>query len=695
LIIVTFAFIGILAFVGLAIDLGWVFVERVRVAQAADAAALAGASELPLEEPARRRAAAYLKDNGYDPEADDVQVIYDAPTQPPDDENYSTTIWIDTAYSRDRGLADTSDRIRVRVRREVFMTFMQFIGFRWVPVEATAQAENINNIDTVIVYDRSGSMQFDTLCFGCWEPVEDAPYPSGIIYPLWWSATPSDVPDHCLDNDTYYKTGDQGDVETGEIYMVIEAEEYSFLSVDYTVPAPLTATHITKAITTPYQTYWVLQRNQYNDFHGVEVGALGRDAVVLDRETGAYLSHHPFAQIGPFLSDGMGVPCTWADLQAGYCRSDFSYLPEGSDAPDGPLPAPRADYDFVAPRAGNYYVWIRGQGGYGDQNSHIFWGLDGSPRGEENGFPEGAAYDGARGDRWEWRRLSAMSGGDAVFLGAGSHTLNLWAGGAGFDVDRIVITTDNVGSLPSDVQTMPPHNGRTGSACDPCDPRFAGRPGGFQGTNYYRPDCVLDQRFDAIYDDQQPIRGALEAAKYFVNRLDPGLDQVGYVPYSDNAEIRNELECLRRLGPDDCTDQVFADTVLWELDRTRTENRTNTAEGMKFGIDVLGIDLANPPPYGRPGSAHVMVLLTDGRPTATPAGGGCGGPEECVEYYAKEARNNGIVVYTIGLGRSADQILLAEVAAITEGQYYPAPETDDLKEIFDELYERIFLRLIR
>ena len=49
LVIVTFAFIGILAFVGLAIDLGWVYVERVRVAQAADAAALAGASELPLD----------------------------------------------------------------------------------------------------------------------------------------------------------------------------------------------------------------------------------------------------------------------------------------------------------------------------------------------------------------------------------------------------------------------------------------------------------------------------------------------------------------------------------------------------------------------------------------------------------------------------------------------------------------------
>jgi hypothetical protein len=304
-------------------------------------------------------------------------------------------------------------------------------------------------------------------------------------------------------------------------------------------------------------------------------------------------------------------------------------------------------------------------------------------------------FDGAVEGAWEWKRLSRNSGGEAIGLPSGSNTLNLWAGGAGFDVDRIVITTDSSEPLPVDLQTMAPHNGRTGSACDPCDPRFAGRPGGFQGPGYYRPDCVLDQWRDAIYDDQQPIRGALEAAKYFVGRLDPGLDQAGYVPYSDSAEIRNQLECLRRLGPDACTEQVIADTVLFELDRTRTQNLTNIAEGMKLGIDVLDIDLEDPPPYGRPGSAHVMVLLTDGRPTTAPEGDSCGGAEECVRYYAGVARNDGIVIYAIGLGRSVDHNLLAEVASTTEGRYYPAPTTDDLKEIFDELYERIFLRLIR
>ena len=714
LVIVTFAFVGILAFVGLAVDLGWVYVERIRVAQAADAAALAGASELPLEEPAYRRALVYLQENGYDHEADDVQVIYNDPSRPPDDDLYISTIWVDTAYSRDGDEPDTSDRIRVRVRRRVFMTFMQFIGFRYVPVEATAQAENINNIDTVIVYDRSGSMQFDTLCFGCWES-SAAQYPSGVIYPLFWSATESDVPDHCLDNNQYDKTGDPDDIQEGEIYIVIEAELYSRLSVAYTRPTtnPL---RITRAITTPYKTYWVMQRNAYNEYYDTDVGAMGWDVDTGATEWngGAYLSHHPFADYR--TTSGLGVVCTWDDVSDGYCRRD---LP--ADA-EGPFPAPRVDYDFTVPREDTYYIWVRGQGGSSTDDRNIFWGRDGQLYGQEGGFPDGAYYDGARGDAWEWRRLGRGergNEGDAVSFITGTHTLNLWAGGPGFDVDRIIITTDSSSSLSPDVRGMPPHDGRTGLACDSCDPRFAGRPGGYQGEGYYRPNCPVDQRYDAIYDDHQPIRGALEAAKYFVSRLDPRLDQVGYVPYSDQAEIRNQLECVRHRGspnldspscnpsacspgaepPCDedcgCFAGVFTNTVLYELDRTRTGNYTNIAHGMKQGIQTLGVEDDSPPPYGRPGSAHVMVLLTDGVANRTPPGDSCGGAEECVRYYAGVARNENIVIYTISLGRSSDRALMTEVANLTQGRSYYAPTTDRLNEIFDELYERIFLRLIR
>jgi hypothetical protein len=684
LVIVTFAFVGILAFVGLAIDLGWVYVERVRVAQAADAAALAGASELPLEGTAHTRALIYLQENGYDyTDASNVQVFIDDRNHEPDPSKH-TNIWIETGHSRDTSLLpnqqlNTADRIHVRVRRDVFMTFMQFIGFRYMSVEATAEAENISNIDTVIVYDKSGSMEFDTLCYGCWEQRLDEQYPSGSIFPLPWSDSTIALADHCATDDRYYE-------RNGEVYVVIEAEEYSRLSADYHAWGY-----------TPYYSFWVLQRNDYNEFWNTQVGAYGRDG------RGAYLSHHPYANY--IDTSGLGVPCTWDDLNNGeYCRRG---LPAG-----GPFPAPRVDYDFYAPRDDYYYFHIRGQGGTFNRDRYVFWGVGGAVRGQESGFSGGPYYDGAASGSWSWHRLSKGEGGnqgDTIWLQAGDHTLNLWAGGAGFDVDRFIISTDS--SLESSDRNLLPNDGRTGWACQECDPRFAGRPGGHEWTEdepYYRPDCNIggnpDQRNDAIYDDEQPIRNALEAAKQFVGRLNPRFDQVGYVRYSTEGEIASELQCLRRLGADNCTSNVITDTVLYELDRTSAGGSTNIAEGMGLGIDVLN---TVPPHYGRPGAAHVMVLMTDGQANRYPnyecwqedlwpdtGDDMVDRAADCVMYYARVARDNAVIVYTISLGESADRELMAEVAELTGGFHRGADNREELDTIFDELYERIFLRLI-
>ncbi len=69
---------------------------------------------------------------------------------------------------------------------------------------------------------------------------------------------------------------------------------------------------------------------------------------------------------------------------------------------------------------------------------------------------------------------------------------------------------------------------------------------------------------------------------------------------------------------------------------------------------------------------------------------------ECVIYYADQARRGqpSIMIFTISLGQSADRELMAHVAQMTGGWHRYAPNTDALNEIFDELYERIFLRLI-
>jgi hypothetical protein len=68
--------------------------------------------------------------------------------------------------------------------------------------------------------------------------------------------------------------------------------------------------------------------------------------------------------------------------------------------------------------------------------------------------------------------------------------------------------------------------------------------------------------------------------------------------------------------------------------------------------------------------------------------------KDCVMYYAQQARDNAVIIYTIGLGESADRELMMAVAELTGGFYRGADSREELDNIFNELYERIFLRLI-
>jgi hypothetical protein len=765
LIIVILILIALLAFVGLGVDLGLVYVERVRVGRAADAAALAAVSELPAETAAHKRAQVYLMENGYDPDGDSVRLVVDgAYVSGPDENDADTILWIDTAFSRSAGGA--ANRVRVRVRQWVPMTFLQFIGFRRVPVEGSAEAENINNLDVVIVYDKSGSMEYDTLCYGCWEPWGtdvpgtsdgDCDNPDGCLYPLKWSRTYTTVvtsgsppkvesPDHCRTGHTYsdtpgythtdeYYRADSGD---RDYYIVIEAEEYSSydLRADY---------HSWQY--SPYRTFWVIQRNLYNfspdwvTCPGM-IDAEGRDS------RGAYISHHPWANKSATTS--YGINCRWDDVRSAgydgngpYCNSvDSDVLDFG-----GPFPVPRVDYEFTAPpSSGTYYFWIRAQGGATWSDRDVFWGVASGttplryPTGQGTVSNTGAAFDGACGNKWQWKRLGGVS------LSANqTYVLSFWGGGAGFDIDRIIITSDNTShsyNLP--LKDSEANNARTGWACEPCDPRFAGLPGGLHvdvdpgaGEDWWwLPDCHVgahpNQQEDPIYKGELPIRDALKAAINFVDRMDFSLDQVGYVDYDTNPHTRNRLECLRRRGPENlddplcdenwfdpggepptdpdcgCLDEDFNstidNTVIYELNSTVSSLRTNMAGGMKDGIEVLSTATGH---YGRPGAAHIMVLMTDGEANEYPHSYGdpvCynidgrewpGGPnaKDCVIYYAHEARDNGIVIYTISLGYSADLEIMEAVAEITGGEHRWAPSPDKLDDIFDELFERIFVRL--
>lgn len=687
----TLIFVGISIFVlliiiGLGVDLGLFYVERVRITRAVDAAALAAAAELPFEQTdtgqmgaAPQRAIEFLLENGYDAFNPATRLVWNGAyiSGPENEEEATTIIELDTASFRDQTLppaqqVNSADRIRVRVLQRVPVIFMRFIGFTTIPAVASATAENINNLDIVIVFDNSGSMEFDTLCYGCWAKNASLPYPGGNLYPLPWRGDANGPPQHCGATQEFSYSGYR--------YYYIEAEEYSRLSNPYD-----------RFMYTYYYTYWVMQRESGD-------GAYGRDT------RGAYIEHMPY--VDHEASDAYGVTCRQSDIaSSGSCYSAV---------PGGPFPAPRADYDFTVLNNGNYYIWVRAQAPNSWPNPagidrRLFWSIDGGTVNSEGDYTRGTGYNGASSGSWQWRRLNNT----AFNWQAGvNHVLSLWPSGAGFAVDRIVITNNpngSDGSPPSDVTRSGVFsNGRTDWACNPCDARFAGHPGQ-TGYREMEPNCSYgpnpDRRNDDIYDDEQPIRAALEAAKRFVARLDPRYDQIGYVYYSSSASIRSELQCVRRLGTDACTPQVITDTVMTQIDSTYAGGSTNIGGGIKAGIQVLS---TQSPHYGRPGAAHVMILMTDGRANVVPDTqcyaqdlwpDNSGSLDEvrardCVIYYAQQARNNSIVIYTITLGTSADFELMQAVADLTGGVHRNADRPEKLNEIFDELYERIFLRLV-
>ncbi len=692
IILVAVGIFTLLAFVGLAVDLGIYYSERVKIVQAVDAAALAAAPELPLESAAHRRALEFLRDERYNPDDPKTRVEINGTSSGPPEDQANTIIILDTASFRDVSLPpaqqlNTANRIRVIVRQRVPVIFMRFIGFDSLWVSASAIAENINHLDIVIVFDRSGSMEFDTLCYGCWAKQPGVPYPGGTIYPLPWNGPPNGPPAHCGATQEFTYSGYK--------YYYIEAEEYSRASNPYN-----------RYLYVPYYTYWVIQRENGD-------GASGRDS------RGAYIMHMPYSdhETTATYSPGYGVTCRYEAVNnGGQClASGYTRCYCKMDVPGGPFPAPRVDYDFTILTTGNYYIWVRGQAqGTWNHPQNIdrrfFWNVDNSSiQTSPTDFPRGTGYNGASSGAWGWRRLNNT----AFSWTAGSqHTLRIWAGGAGFAIDRIVITTDPSGSYVS--QTGVWSNGRTDWACSPCDARFGGYPGGCgQPTCAYSPNCNSgpnpDRRRDDIYDDEQPIRAAIEAAKRFVGMLDYRYDQIGYVSYATDVTIKSELQCLRRLGAQNCTPAVITSTVIAQLDATMAGGGTNIGGGIQKGIAVLSTQSGH---YGRPGAAHIMILMTDGRPNVVPDNTcytynliqkyGLTVPsndserrgKECTLYYAEQARNNSIVIYTITLGNSADFELMETVANITGGVHRNADRPEKLHQIFDELYERIFLRLV-
>lgn len=859
LIIFVFAILGLIAMMGLALDLGLVYIERVRISRTTDAAALAAVVELPFEEEAIRRAAEFIELNGYNRADTEIRVrgciernntlgnygegttnpadpgnpygvnnpidiqpdsltagyVYQPATsgparnifvidtlafQPVDRDNAGNVTTPNKDNCGDSGgakLYGTANKLRVSGESMVTMNFMRFFGFGQVPVSDQATGENVTNLDVMVVFDVSGSMQFETTCFGCW--VEDTsledtiaevmqnPYPlNGDFYPLtyrppsgggpydiFWGGDPGDYgnPAKAVDNPLKAQVCSalpEPWIQSGYKYSVHEAEFYSHDS-------PTQGWVFEKR--TPGQGFWVLQRqnrgsnNAYIRTHPFPVYSQSNPNENPKLQGGSY-NHECFDDAG-----GLTGEC-WKS------RADSI----GEAAPSNP---PYVEYDFTVNWANDpdsnkrkTHIWIRAIGGsdhgyewYGTSagalntwRKSVYWQVDtDSVKGGPFDNLRVSAWDSVNNGDWRWIKIAHN-----LNLSDGPHVLRIYQGSAGFNLDKIIIT-NRPDNTVGDSRTSWFFDGNEGpdaspgsatrEACNMCNPVF-GQPvdinqctckkdatdtggtiygGGGTGFGCTQVLTATNQLENDLYHGIDPLRSAQEAVKNFAARLDPKFDQIGVVAYSSGIVSRIKLQCLRYAGNnltggtakcyDPSQNPITYTHVIKDVENRNPTGSTDIAEGLREGLQELGISTHNATATSecetlsadngkacdRRGAARrVLILMTDGSPNQNPGcpntvkwRGRVGNNDQdynCVMYYASQAVDNNVIVYTIGIGSGVNRELLTAAAEGLDpnpppgddgfyfegkgGKYFPAAKPSDLDAIFEEILNNIFVRIV-
>jgi hypothetical protein len=176
-----------------------------------------------------------------------------------------------------------------------------------------------------------------------------------------------------------------------------------------------------------------------------------------------------------------------------------------------------------------------------------------------------------------------------------------------------------------------------------------------------------DDGWDGTISDWQPIGDAKIAAKTFADLLKAN-DKAGLVSFSTTATLDQTLTFDKQAVKDKIT---AISAGGW----------TN----MSQALELANLELMSD---GRPEVKWIEVLLSDGN-------NNCGvnnPPSDCqnkVYVKANEAKSVGIVVYTIALGQNSNQTLMKDVADITGGDFYYAPDSSDLQAIYEDIAKHV------
>jgi Mg-chelatase subunit ChlD len=177
----------------------------------------------------------------------------------------------------------------------------------------------------------------------------------------------------------------------------------------------------------------------------------------------------------------------------------------------------------------------------------------------------------------------------------------------------------------------------------------------------------------------QPMTDVKEAAQSFVRELSK-FDQGAIISFANeataplDAPLTSDLRSLR--------DAIGAISIIQPWN---TQN-TNLGDGIQKAMDELGTSRA------RADSGKIIIALTDGVATRPEKKGDAKYPESFALAVAKQAKEKGSRVFTIGLGKDLNQEFLKQVATSPE-DFYLAPTADQLEAVYREIGTKMCKRL--
>ncbi|MBX0328311.1 VWA domain-containing protein [Oscillochloris sp. ZM17-4] len=168
-----------------------------------------------------------------------------------------------------------------------------------------------------------------------------------------------------------------------------------------------------------------------------------------------------------------------------------------------------------------------------------------------------------------------------------------------------------------------------------------------------------------------PLAQALSAASLFVDTLDLSRDEASVVAFSGDGydgDSANDADTLSNLSQD-------RGSLISAISSIQVDENTNIYEGLNQGGATLTSAASS--------NAHALVLLTDG--VANIGAGGMLGlsPSSDALTKATELKNQGIRIYTIGLGQ-ADANFLKNIAT-SASDYYASPTPAELPTIYAQI----------